>query len=101
MRVHEVGAASGPPDRPGHGGEQRRDGPRLAHRVLRQPRTVGEPEVPVRPRRDHVHLDAARADPLGQVGDEATGVVPLVARVRGREEDDPHRSGTRARRQSR
>ena len=93
MRVHEVGVARRPARRPGVVEEERRQQqrePRPPAQVPHDAVAVGDPEVRERRGRDDLDLDTLRAHRLDGVADEEAGHVPLVARVRGRQDDDLH-----------
>ena len=93
MGVHEVGVASGPARRAREVEEERRQQQRQPGppaQVADDPVPVGDPEVPERRRRDDLDVDALRPHALDRVADEEAGHVPLAARVRGRQNDDPH-----------
>ena len=53
-------------------------------------RAIGEPVVAERPGSHHVDIDAAAAEPIGEIGGEPAGEVVLSARVGRRQEDDLH-----------
>ena len=93
VRVDEVGVPRRPARRPRVVEEERRQQqrePRPPAQVAGDPVPVGDPEVPERRRRDDLDLDALRPHRLDRVADEEAGHVPLVARVRGRQDDDLH-----------
>ena len=93
VRVHEVGVAGGPPRGPRVVEQERRQQqrqPRPPAQVPGDPVAVRDPEVAERRRRDDLDLDALRAHRLDGVADEEAGHVPLVTRVRGRQDDDLH-----------
>jgi hypothetical protein len=69
--------------------------PRPAAQVADDAMPVGEPVGMELLRPHHVHFDAPCAHVLDRVGDEATGHVMWVPRVRRREDADLHDFSTR------
>ena len=93
VRVDEVGVARGPARGPRIVEEERRQQqrqPRPPAQVPHHAVAVGDPEVAERRGRDDLDLDTLRAHGLDGVADEEAGHVPLVARVRSRQDDDLH-----------
>ena len=93
VRVDEVGVARSPARRPRVVEEERRQQqrePRPPAQVPGDPVAVRDPEVAERRGRDDLDLDALRPHRLDGVADEEAGHVPLVPRVRGRQDDDLH-----------
>ena len=75
-RRQERGAERGPPQVPDHAVP------------------VGDPVVVEPKRRDHVHVQAASAQPLDGLPDEVARRIPGEAGIRGREHGDLHGRST-------
>ncbi len=91
--MHEIGvtcgASCGARERDQECGQEQHE-PRAAPQVPHDPVAIRDPEVPERRRRDDLHVDALGAHRLDGVADEQPGDVPLVARVRRRQDDHLH-----------
>jgi hypothetical protein len=93
VRVDEVGVPRRASRRPGVIEEEQRQQqrePRPPAQVAGDSVPVGDPVVPERRRRDDLDVDALRPHALDRIADEEAGHVLLAARVRGRQDDDPH-----------
>ena len=93
VRVDEVGIPRSPPRRQCEAdeeGRQEQREPRPPAQVADDPVPVRDPEVPERRRRDDLDLHSLRPHRLDRVTDEEPRHVPLVPRVRGRQDDDLH-----------
>ena len=93
MRMDEVGIACGSPRGACVAEQKRRQEqhePGSTTQVSGDPVPVGDAEVPERRRRDDLDLHSLRTHGLDRVTDEEARHVPLVPRVRGRQDDDLH-----------
>ena len=92
--MDEIGIARGPPRSSRVVEEKRRQEqtePGPLAQIAGDPVPVRDAEVPERRRRDDLDLHTLRSHRLDRVANEEPGNVPLVPRVRGRQEDDLHR----------
>ena len=93
MRVDEVGAPGGTPRCARVRGEERRQQRRprrVRPEVCRDAVAVRDAEVAEAGRRDHLDVDARRAQVLNRVADEGAGDVAFVPRIRRGEHRDSH-----------
>ena len=98
--MHEVGiprgAAGCSPEGSQHQRQQQRPR-RPAPKIPDDTRPVRNPVMAEADGRDDLDVDAAPANVLDRVGDEAAGGVPRRPRVRGREDGDLHTTVCRRR----
>jgi hypothetical protein len=88
--VDKVAGPGGSAQREDHRDDEERREPWPPPQVADDAGAVGEPEVAIAARSKNRDVHVTR-EPAHEVGDEATGEVPFVARVRGREVDDAQR----------
>ena len=93
MRVHEIDGAGRTPSRAREREQEQRYCERLpwsSPQVAEDPVPVRDPEVCERRGRDDVDLDSGRPQMLDRVPHEHAGDVVRRARIRGRQDQDPH-----------
>ncbi len=91
--MHDIGVPGAAPRCPRERREEERQqqhAPGARAEVIRDPVAIGDPEVPERIGRDDRHLDAAALELDDGVPDETSRDITRVARVRRRQDADPH-----------